>query len=75
MSNNIEYEKQLQEENEKLREKLAEALNILAEKKKILEEKVKKYGDNKATKNWENVGATWEAYTNMNPSTKNSKSK
>lgn len=75
MSNNIEYEKQLQEENDKLREKLAEALNILAEKNNVLEEKVKKYGKNKEMKNWENMGATWEAYQSLSPTTKNSKSK
>lgn len=51
---NNEYEKHLQEVNEQLRKKLAEALNILAEKKSMLEEKVKKYGKNEEMKNWEN---------------------
>jgi len=70
-----EYEKQLKEANEKLREKLAEALNILDEKKRKLEEKVKKYGKNKEMKKWENMGATWEAYQSLSPTTKNSKIK
>lgn len=70
-----EYEKQLKEANEKLREKLAEALNILAEKKRKLDEKVKKYGKNKEMDRWESVGNTWQAYQSLSPTTKNSKSK
>ncbi len=53
-----DYERQLRESNEHLREKLAEAINILTDKKKILEEKVKKYGKNKEVVEWENMGAT-----------------
>lgn len=70
-----DYERQLRESNEHLREKLAEALNILDEKKRILDEKVKKYGKNKEMGKWENMGATWEAFKDLNPMTKNSKSK
>jgi predicted phage-related endonuclease len=70
-----DYERQLRESNEHLREKLAEALNILDEKKRILDEKVKKYGKNKEMGKWENMGATWKAFKDLNPMTKNSKSK
>jgi hypothetical protein len=70
-----DYERQLRESNEHLREKLAEALNTLNEKKRILDEKVKKYGKNKEMKNLESVGVTWETFQNLSQMTKNSKSK
>ncbi len=78
MSNNIDYEKQLQESNEQLREKLAEALNILDEKKRILDEKVGKYGSKTVNKEWEPLvtGAiSWEQYKNSSQPMKNSKKK
>lgn len=70
-----DYERQLRESNEHLREKLAEALNILEEKQRILNEKVKKYGKNKEMGNLESVGVTWETYQNLSQMTKNSKRK
>lgn len=45
MSNNIEYEQQLQEENDKLREILDGILNEIDEKTKRVEEYKKKYGE------------------------------
>jgi regulator of replication initiation timing len=71
MSNEIEYEKQLQEENTQLRKKLAEATTILEERKKFLLEKVKKYGDNKAAAMWEpgKMEQTWEDYKSLSQKT------
>ena len=73
MSDHIEYEKQLQEENMQLRKKLAEATTILEERKKLLDEKVKKYGDNKAAAMWEpgKMENTWETFKNLSQKTPN----
>lgn len=72
-----EYEKQLREENDKLREKLAEALIILDQKKKLLNSKIMIYGDKKVTENWEpnTMGAMWEQYKTASMPTKPSKRK
>jgi 3-phenylpropionate/cinnamic acid dioxygenase small subunit len=73
MLDHIEYEKQLQEENMQLRNKLAEATTILEDRKKLLEEKVKKYGDNKAAAMWEpeKMENTWEIFKNLSQKTPN----
>jgi archaellum component FlaC len=53
MSSEIEYEKQLQDENEKLREILAGILNEIDEKKKRVEDYKKKYGElSKSINGW-----------------------
>lgn len=59
MSSEIEYEKQLQDENEKLREILAGILNEIDEKKKRVEEYKKKYGE--FDKKMEGWNPTWTA--------------
>jgi hypothetical protein len=66
-----EYEHQLQEENAQLRKKLAEATAILEERKKLLNEKIEKYGDNKAASMWEPVKMeqTWEDYKKLSQKT------
>lgn len=55
MTDNGNYETILRQENEELIVKLAEARQILEQKKKMLNEKKKKYGDNNVLKNWEIV--------------------
>lgn len=57
MPNNIEYEQQLQEENDKLREILADILKEIDEKTKQVEEYKKKYGD--VSKNMGGWTPTW----------------
>ncbi len=66
-----EYERQLQEENMQLRKKLAEATTILEGRKKILEEKIEKYGDNKAASMWEpgKMENAWETFKNLSQKT------
>lgn len=53
MTQNIDYEKTLQEENLKLKAILADAQKILDDKYKELNENIKKYGDNNFMDNWE----------------------
>ena len=58
MTSEIEYEQQLQEENDKLREILAGILNEVDEKTKRVEEYKKKYGD--VSKSMEGWTPTWK---------------
>lgn len=58
MSSEIEYEKQLRDENEKLREILAGILSEIDEKKKKVEEYKKKYGE--LDKKMEGWTPTWK---------------
>jgi hypothetical protein len=76
-NNEIEYEQQLLYENEKLRKKLSEANSVIEEHRRILNEKILKYGDKPAGNMWEadRVGVTWEAYKNMNRPTPSSEKK
>jgi len=58
MSSEIEYEQQLQDENEKLREILAGILNEIDEKQRKVEEYRKKYGE--LSKSMEGWTPTWK---------------